>query len=276
MGQALLEPIVTRSADDEFQEWAIGSTIESLECSPASVSMAPSGRFVLANDSFWCLVECGEVGQRGNGGHAHNDTLSFVLAACGQELITDPGTGVYTRDLAMRDRFRRTRSHSTVEIDGEEINPFERGAPFRLVGLDRPVVEHADLAGTPQRVTVRHFGYLRLPDPVTHRRSFELWQARFVVTDYILCEGRHTAIFTLPLVPGIAVEQRANDWLLRAGPAAVVMRQVDGDPLRLVTTDLDVSTRYGAWQPSLCLQGDIALTGPSRWAFEFMLLGETA
>lgn len=269
-GRALLAGTTGGCAGDEFQQWAVGGAVAATPPRAPVVALPSSGRFVLANPSIWCLVECGGVGQRGNGGHAHNDTLSFVLAVRGRELVTDPGTGGYTRDPVLRDRFRGTRAHATVEIDGEEINPIERGALFRLQGLDRPVVEQVDLDGTPQRVRAGHRGYQRLPDPVTHRRGFELWPDRLLVADEIRCRGEHVAVVTFPLAPGTEAERRTGGWLLRVGSVETALRQVAGPEIRLVTVDSEVSPAYGAVRPSTSLRGQVAVRGPTRWRFQFV------
>src|SRR6266542_349289 len=107
-GRALLAGSASQCAGGEFQQWAVGGAAAAPPPRAPVVALPRSGRFVLANRAIWCLVECGEVGQRGNGGHAHNDTLSFVLAVRGRELVTDPGSGTYTRDPVLRDRFRGT------------------------------------------------------------------------------------------------------------------------------------------------------------------------
>ncbi len=269
-GRALLAGSASQCAGGEFQQWAVGGAAAAPPPRAPVVALPRSGRFVLANRAIWCLVECGEVGQRGNGGHAHNDTLSFVLAVRGRELVTDPGSGTYTRDPVLRDRFRGTRAHATVEIDGQEINPIEHGAPFRLQGLDRPVVEQVDLDGTPQRVRAGHRGYQRLPDPVLHRRGFELWPDRLLVADEIRCRGEHLAVVTFPLAPGTVAERRAGGWLLRVGSVETALRQVDGPEIRLAPVDSQVSPAYGAIRPSTSLRGQVVVRGPTRWQFQFV------
>jgi hypothetical protein len=266
-GRAVLSGTGGGPAGGEFQQWTSGQ-VPTLPAR-ASTAIAGSGRFVLASESLWCLVECGDVGQRGNGGHAHNDTLGFVLVADGREVVTDPGTGQYTRDLQLRDRFRGTRMHATVEIDGQEINPIQAGAPFRLPGVDRPVVEQVQLRESPQRVVARHAGYRRLPDPVTHRRSFELGDDYLLVTDELLCRGSHTAIVTFPLTPETAVERRGASWLLATGNARLSLEQAEGPEVRLRTADLEVSPAYGAVLPSACLRGEVVVKGSTRWTFRF-------
>ena len=55
-----------------------------------------------------------------NGGHAHADALSVVLTVAGEPLLIDPGTGSYTMEPATRDRFRASRMHNTLILDGTD------------------------------------------------------------------------------------------------------------------------------------------------------------
>src|SRR5207248_10997711 len=63
----------------------------------------------------------------GKGSHTHNDKLSFVLRLDGDEVLCDSGTGCYTRDPEVRNRFRATAAHNSVLVDGEEQNTFDHG-----------------------------------------------------------------------------------------------------------------------------------------------------
>lgn len=55
-----------------------------------------SGWYVMRNNKEYCIMSCGPNSQNGNGGHAHNDKLSFELMLNGKDIIIDPGTFVYT------------------------------------------------------------------------------------------------------------------------------------------------------------------------------------
>jgi hypothetical protein len=55
-----------------------------------------------------------------NGGHAHSDALSIVLSVGGEPLLVDPGTATYTMDADTRDRFRSSRMHNTLVLDGQD------------------------------------------------------------------------------------------------------------------------------------------------------------
>ena len=91
---------------------------------PASAPFPGGGFYVLRNRAAHLIVDCGEVGMRGRGGHGHNDILSFELALDGRNIVTDCGAFVYTASREWRNRFRSTAFHNTIEVDGEEVNRF--------------------------------------------------------------------------------------------------------------------------------------------------------
>ena len=267
-GRALL----TGTGDTEPDEWAAwaggGRPVPAPAGPPRPRFLAESGRGVLADGGLWCLVECGGVGQLGNGGHAHNDTLSFVLHAGGQPIVTDPGSYTYTRDPAARDRFRATAAHATIEIDGEEINRLDRGL-FSLTDEDAPVVELAEIGPGKQRVVAAHAGYRRLPDPVTHRREWLLADGVLTVRDELECRAAHRAVVTLPLATGVRAETAGGRWLLRAGPKTVALDQLDGPPLGFALVPITVARRYGAATPSTALRATVAIDGGTGWTLRF-------
>jgi Heparinase II/III-like protein/Heparinase II/III N-terminus len=81
---------------------------------------ADFGLYVYRTSKVWLAVRCGSVGQRDNGGHAHNDQLAIELALDGVSLIVDPGTYLYTPLPERRNQFRSTRFHNTVVTDKEQ------------------------------------------------------------------------------------------------------------------------------------------------------------
>ena len=85
-------------------------------------SLPHGGIYILEGEPWRAVVRCGDVGQNGNGGHAHNDVGSYELTR-GARFVVDPGNYAYTFDPRARNAFRSTRAHNTVMVDGEEINP---------------------------------------------------------------------------------------------------------------------------------------------------------
>jgi hypothetical protein len=258
----------------EFERWAHPESDHPPEAAATTALSERSGLVQLRMGPWWCLADCGGVGQHGNGGHAHNDTLSFVLYANGTEVIADPGTGGYTRDPAARNRLRSTRSHATVEIDGEEINTFVSGALFTLSDFDSPSIDKMEDDGQRLFLAARHRGYERLPDPVTHTRTWEFANSAVVIADELRCGGDHRAVVTFPLGIGVAAERAGSGWSLRWRDQRVLLCQVDGPSIALELRPAVLSPAYGSIVESLVLRGAVTLTGSTRWSYRFATMDD--
>jgi hypothetical protein len=83
-----------------------------------SAPMSDTGYFVSRpRPCDHLLFDCGPHGYL-NGGHAHADALSLVATLDGRRLFVDPGTATYTMSSEVRDRFRDSRMHNTLTLDG--------------------------------------------------------------------------------------------------------------------------------------------------------------
>ncbi|MFF4208659.1 heparinase II/III family protein [Streptomyces sp. NPDC001796] len=237
-----------------------------------SVAFPDGGWYVLSSRRYWCLVDCGRVGQRGNGGHGHNDTLSFVLCADGREIITDPGTGVYTADPRLRNELRATRSHSTVEVDGCEQNRFDPKALLTLHDDDhaRVICYHADDSGR-QLLDAVHEGYRRLADPVLHRRRFTLDDQGLTVSDELECRGPHTVVVTFPLAAGVKAETDGGCTRLFAAGTTVSLTQLAGPSLFFQIQQMVCSPAYGRVVDTGVLRATLRIDGPASWDLRFRL-----
>ena len=118
-----------------------------------------------------------------NGGHAHADALSMTLTVAGRPLLVDPGTACYTIDPSRRDRFRSTRLHNTLVLDGREqsepAGPFHwasAAAGSRLAWCTSPGFDYVE--GT-------HDGYA----PLVHRRAVFSRPGCWIVADRVLGDG---------------------------------------------------------------------------------------
>lgn len=89
------------------------------------------GLYLWRSHRVWMAVRCGTVGQGGIGGHAHNDALHLELSVDGSAWIADPGTGVYTPDPAVRNRYRSATAHYVPAVGGREPASLSQGL-FRL------------------------------------------------------------------------------------------------------------------------------------------------
>ncbi|EHU4977154.1 alginate lyase family protein [Vibrio vulnificus] len=86
------------------------------------LSYQDSGYYILKNEIFKMIVLCGPLSMKGQGGHSHNDQLSFVLNINNKPIFIDPGTISYTGNKELRNHSRKTSSHNTVQVGDEEQN----------------------------------------------------------------------------------------------------------------------------------------------------------
>lgn len=154
---------------DSAESYALMTAGEDIQNLP-SCHFENSGLYVIRSKRNYLISMCGSNGQNGNGGHAHNDKLSFELQIRGRDVIVDPGTYLYSGDCHKRNLFRSTHYHNTVVVDGQEINHFDPAKLFQLKDSSRTENVIFSRKGDKQEFIGKHEGYLRLEPPVIHER----------------------------------------------------------------------------------------------------------
>ncbi len=197
-----------------------------------STALSASGYYVSRNTQANSLVF--DAGAHGflNGGHAHADALSMVLTVHGQPFLVDAGTGTYTMDLRLRDRFRSTALHNTVRID-QRSQSTPRG-PFHWSSVANA---HRSLWITGERfdyVEGYHDGY----QPIIHARGvLSIHDAGWIVIDHLLGGGAANSETFWHIHP---------DWEAAPDPHSVVCRSEAGSLVAVASdTDLEIVSRQG-------------------------------
>jgi hypothetical protein len=176
-----------------------------------------AGVCVLREGNDYLLLNASGVGLNGRGSHGHNDALSIEVSACGRAFIVDPGTFVYTADLQQRHLFRSTAYHSTVQIDGVEQNQTSKSTPFVIGDEAKPKLVTWFDDALKNGVSADHYGYRRLPQPVTHRRKATFYkEARlWLVEDEFFGSGEHKFTTRFHFDSGLEVttdNERVRGW----------------------------------------------------------------
>ncbi len=262
-------------ADDEWAGWETawwGLTPPSTShpVRPPLAQLFPdAGLAVAKDDRQYLLISNGKVGTNGFGNHKHNDLLSFEFHDRGRPLIVDPGSFVYTSNPDARNRFRSTRAHNTVVVDGEEQNEFKPEWLFRMFEKAKP--EHLEFEADDATVIYhgRHDGYQRLSGAVIHDRRFELDRATgtLQIDDVLQGSGSHSLVWSFHCAPGVAVSTSprgivlaagSDQWLLRAGAA---MTPAIGDD--------SYSPSFGVTLPTVVVSYTVTanLARESQWQF---------
>ena len=231
-GQVL--PFVRRRADDH----AYLLNILKLEIQPAGSQAFPhAGTYIMRHRDLYLCFNASDAGINGRGSHGHNDVLSIEVSAGGRAIIVDPGTYVYSADLAKRHEFRSTAYHSTVQIDGLEQNTICVDTPFVIGNEAKPRVLEWSTSDDFDKVVGEHYGY-----PVTHRRTvtFDKRARVWVIEDEFFGDGEHVYEARFHFAPGLDV--RVNRASVEAGGLVVALLNSDIEP---VLENQPVSRDYG-------------------------------
>lgn len=164
------------------------------------------GLYVYRHGRLATIVRCGEVGQNGHGGHAHDDQLSFVMYVDGEPVIIDPGTGCYTSDAGLRNRMRHYAQHNAIASDdgARRYAELERDGLFRMNDRARASVLACSVAG----FVGQHLLFGR---PI--RREFRCWPGELEVVDQPQAlVGKHAVMH---LAPGVELTRDSDGVLLR-------------------------------------------------------------
>jgi hypothetical protein len=128
------------------------------------------------------VMDVGPLGYL-NGGHAHADALSLTLSVAGHPLLIDPGTGAYTIDCGLRDRFRSTAAHNTLMLDGRSQS--EPAGPFHWRSQASARLEACQLGPDVDVIEASHDGY----GVASHRRQVLSRPGCWVVIDWVAARG---------------------------------------------------------------------------------------
>ncbi len=202
-----------------------------------SVSYAHAGRYLFRSPRIYLMIASGPKGQAGNGGHAHNDVLSFELNIDGEDIIVDPGTCCYTGDPKGRNRFRSVSSHST--LSWEELEPCSLDKGLFMLPEEGVLKVEACNLGTSEDFFSAVYEYKGR----FHRREihFKKVESEIEVRDSCSHEG---ALLSFVCAPGI--EPAVENGGFRAGRTAFFF-----DSIKAINIELSqYSPGYGKTQPN--------------------------
>lgn len=217
------------------------------------------GLQVWSGERIHLVFRCGPIGQRDNGGHAHNDQLSFDLCVGGRPLIHDIGTGVYTPDWDRRNRFRSTAAHNTLCVPGMEQDPWENTRPGLFSLISR---SHARLLAVGDDfVEGEHYGF-----GVPHRRTLRIRPGRLEGLDECAIAGPRDAHFHLG--PGISARTEGDGAILRVKDTALARIGASSGDWEILNEEW--SPGYGMLAPGFGLRLRMMGSGPIKWYIEWL------
>jgi uncharacterized heparinase superfamily protein len=225
-GQVL--PLVRRRADDHAYLLDIGAAVfddASLKTPfRASQAFPNAGTYIMRHEDLYLCFNASGVGINGRGSHGHNDALSIEVSAGGRAFIVDPGTYVYSADLAKRHDFRSTAYHSTVQIDGLEQNTIQIDAPFVIGNEAKPRVLEWQTSDDFDKVVGEHYGY-----PVTHRRTviFKKRERCWLIDDEFFGDGEHVYEARFHFAPALEVTVERSSVTARDKDVSLIVSSLN-------------------------------------------------
>jgi len=237
-------------------EMSTASSVALSRSCPSIALFPQSGVAVLRHEGWEALYFAIPNGAHGKGSHTHNDKLSFVLRLNGEELFSDSGTGVYSREWARRNRFRSTAAHNTVLIDGMEQNRILPEAKYLFSLGNEAQVTPIQCQQIPEGfiLSASHFGYHELN--VTHCRRLKLTSDGLVVEDILVGTGEHQFELSLHISPRRRVETQQSEgkrlfFRLEGSPSVSVVISAPVH-LQLKMRPAPISRSYGSSFSATC------------------------
>jgi hypothetical protein len=177
--------------------------------SPTTLKVYPHGGMTLMKQGPGRLLfRHAPLGMESLFGHGHADALSILFWWNDVPVLIDPGSGQYNGDQRVRDYFRATIAHNTVELGGR--NQAAIKGPFMWEKSYRSTLHEARQEPW-IRVNAGHDGYVE-PFATLHHRAIE-WRDnhRIDVTDRFFGPGGvgFRAAFHLGPNAGVRLESNA-------------------------------------------------------------------
>ena len=266
----------------EESVWLLGEEAISMfkrqqaNSNPASCSFEAAGIYLMsdaARGSTQLIIDAGPQGI-GASGHGHADALSIQLSLDRKPWLVDSGTGCYISRDGTRERFRGTAAHNTLRLDGQD-QAIGQG-PFAWTCLPSVTVERWIQAIDFNLFIGSHSGYMRLNDPVVHRRFiFHLLGDFWLVRD--VAEGKqvHSLESLWHFHSAVVVTKSENTFLTsysntQPGPSAdhprltIVPLEDDAWTSGIITDQ--ISPAYGRFEPAPVLRFSTQGTLPAEYA----------
>jgi hypothetical protein len=196
-------------------------------------------------------------------------------------MLVDPGTFAYHTQKRWRDYFKGTSAHNTVRVDG--IDQSVSGGAFLWRKHAQARVLERELDGPVQCLVAEQDGYMRLEDPVLHRREirFDTIKGALEVTDHLICKGSHrveqfwhfSEHCVVDVQPGVISVVNADQRMEITTPQnANVQKEFGSEDPELGW----ISRAFDTRSPTSTLRVSLTITGEARLVTRFHIAHRSA
>ncbi|MBA4056306.1 MAG: hypothetical protein C0490_16445 [Marivirga sp.] len=133
-----------------------------------------SGYRMIRSGAYELFLDVGNIGPDYIPGHAHSDTLSYLLCVDRLPVIVDVGISTY-ENCPTRHYERSTMAHNTVMVNNQQQS--EIWSSFR-VGRRAKIIQREEFDST---IAASHDGYKSMG--ITHKRTWSWEDTKIVVED---------------------------------------------------------------------------------------------
>jgi Heparinase II/III-like protein/Heparinase II/III N-terminus len=212
----------------------------------------PEGGIYVSANSGNCpqqiVIDAGPLGAM-RGGHGHADALSVKYSAHGRPSLIDPGTFCYISSGNDRNSFRGSAAHNTLRVD--EVDQAAPDGPFAWKELPSIRAESWITGETFTLFRGSHTGYLRLSDPVLHRRFVvHLYKTFWMVRDVAEGNAAHILETFWHLGPNLTVRAAGGRFIASQPNQSLAFVPVSAPEWNCQITSGRVSPVYGIAEPA--------------------------
>lgn len=161
-----------------------------------------SGYIKVSKKGFFLLFNCSDIKPSYQPGHAHADTLSVELSYLNQRVFVNLGTSIYQAGQR-RDLERGTKSHSTLEVEGE--NSSEVWSSFRVGRRAKILQSNLNQDDGYLEMSGEHNGYRHLNKNLKHRRIIKFKDSSIKISDKLNCHN-YFGTSRFHLHPDVSIE----------------------------------------------------------------------
>lgn len=162
------------------------------------------GFYLYRDKEYALLLRTSSSNSLKKGVHRHNDQLSFNLFINGNPVIVETGTGSYTGDYEIRNKYRSTSMHNTLVCSNIEQNPIDQDLFIHILK------NHSKCISCDEN----YFKFIFEHPSYKHQRSILFNEKYIEINDKVIPSRNNSSILFLHLHPSVKVMHSISKLIL--------------------------------------------------------------